>query len=345
MRPVSVLPFILALGIAGNAALTGCMRRLDSNAAPDALGRPEPVRVRAPAREPDSAAKPEEAADPLSGFDLDPYSTESGKDRFGNPAASRNGTPVDPETGYPREVLLKNPPMEFVLVPAGEFMMGSPESEAGRSSFEGPRHLVRITKPFYLSKYEVTQAQWKAVMGHNPSKFKGDDLPVEQVSWTDCTEFVRKLNKTVKGLEFRLPSEAQWEYACRAGTTGPFHFGPSITSDQANYDGGYPYGASPKGVFRGKTVRVGSFPANPFGLHDMHGNVWEWCEDAYEPRFYEKPEALKPDPLGDSDSSFRVLRGGAWDCFAGYCRSAFRGKDVPLRSFCTLGFRVARPLR
>jgi formylglycine-generating enzyme required for sulfatase activity len=206
---------------------------------------------------------------------------------------------------------------------------------------------VRITRPFYLGKYEVTQAQWKAVAGRNPSGFSGDDLPVEQVSWNACQKFLGKLNRAAGEREaardpmFRLPTEAQWEYACRAGTAGPFHFGKTVTTGQVNFDGGYPYGGSPKGAFRQKTVRVGSFPPNALGLYDMHGNVWEWCRDVYDARFYRKPEASAPDPLSASGSSYRVLRGGAWDCFARFCRSAFRGSDSPGRSFCTLGFRLA----
>jgi formylglycine-generating enzyme required for sulfatase activity len=166
--------------------------------------------------------------------------------------------------------------MEFVLIPAGKFMMGSPKSEAGRSDSEDTQHGVTIAAPFYLGKYEVTQGEWKAVMGSNPSMFKGDDrLPVEGVSWDDCQEFITRLNAKKDGYVYRLPSEAEWEYACRAGTATAFSFGETITAEQVNYDGNYPYGNAPKGEYRGKTTRVGSFPPNAWGLYDMHGNVWE----------------------------------------------------------------------
>jgi len=150
--------------------------------------------------------------------------------------------------------------MKFVLIPAGEFMMGSPESEAERGSHE-TRHKVRITKAFYMQTTEVTQAQWKAVMGSNPSYFKNDNLPVEQVRWHDIQEFIRKLNRK-EGVTYCLPTEAEWEYACRAGTTTPFHFGSTITTSQVNYNANFPYGNAPKGVYRRKTTPVGSFNSN-----------------------------------------------------------------------------------
>ncbi|HID99667.1 MAG TPA: formylglycine-generating enzyme family protein [Thiotrichaceae bacterium] len=171
--------------------------------------------------------------------------------------------------------------LEMVYIPGGTFMMGSPKTEEGREYWqkgvESPQHKVTV-KPFLMGKYPITQAQWIAVMGKNPSHFKGDNRPVESVSWHDCVEFCKRLfDKT--GKAYRLPSESEWEYACRAGTTTPFYFGETITTDLANYDGNYTYASGPKGVYRSQTTDVGSFPPNAFGLYDMHGNVWEWCAD------------------------------------------------------------------
>ncbi|MFH0795706.1 MAG: SUMF1/EgtB/PvdO family nonheme iron enzyme [Candidatus Omnitrophota bacterium] len=218
--------------------------------------------------------------------------------------------------------------MEMVLIPPGEFLMGSPASEEGRGNDE-IQHTVRITKSFYLGKYEVTQEQWEAIMGNNPSYFKGARNPVEMVSWNDCQEFLGRLNQLISGGGFRLPFEAEWEYACRAGTTTAFHYGDSLSLDQANFY---------KGLFRKnrkETTPVGSFSPNAFGLYDMHGNVWEWCSDWYG----EYPTALQIDPEGPPTGSYRVMRGGAW-CYSAFCcRSADRvncGPAVRQRDF---GFR------
>ncbi len=229
--------------------------------------------------------------------------------------------------------------MEFVLIPAGSFLMGSPDTEAGRYFDEGPQHQVTFRKPFYLGKFQVTQAQWQAVMGTNPSYFKGRNLPVENVSWNECQEFLKKLNAKHDGYTYRLPSEAEWEYACRAGTTTPFSFGQIITTNQVNYNGDYPYRNELRGQYRQKTTPVGSFPANVWGLHDMHGNVWEWCQDWWHSNYDGAPtdgSVWKFEP----DNKFRVMRGGSWGDNAWVCRAADRGRFIPGLRFRNLGFRV-----
>ncbi len=228
--------------------------------------------------------------------------------------------------------------MKFMLIPAGSFMMGIPSSEQGRESDER-RHKVTLTKGFYMGVTEVTQSQWKAIMGNNPSNFKGDNLPVEQVSWNDCREFIRKLNRQEGGNKYRLPTEAEWEYACRAGTTTPFFTGGCISTDQANYNGNYPMPGCSKGMYRKKTIEVASFSPNAWGLYDMHGNVWEWCEDWYEKNY---PSGNVTDPAGPSSGSDRVLRGGSWSSFARYLRSADRSGLDPGGRCSNFGFRVVR---
>ena len=219
--------------------------------------------------------------------------------------------------------------MEFVLIPAGEFMMGSLESEAERKVDEGPRHLVRISRPLYLGKCEVTQAQWQAVMGKNPSHFTGDACrPVEQISWNDCQEFCRKLSQRV-GREIRLPTEAEWEYACRAGTTTAYSFG-----DDASHFGEYSCCGASSGR---QTHPVGQKLPNPWGLHDMHGNVWEWCQD----RYGRYPSSAQVDPSGPDSGYSRVLRGGSWYGSPGTLRSAYRVRNWPDDRGINYGFRVA----
>jgi formylglycine-generating enzyme required for sulfatase activity len=230
-------------------------------------------------------------------------------------APGATGEPYS-STGWAEDIIHEASGIEMAFIPAGEFLMGAPGWER-----EGPQHRVRITHPFYMGKYEVTQGQWQAVMGSNPSNFKGDDrLPVEMVSWNDCQEFLGKLNALPPGGGFRLPTEAEWEYACRAGTSTHFCFGDTISTDQANYAGKCVFVGGRKGVDRGRTTPVGSFPPNPWGLYDMHGNVWEWCEDRYGP--YEAGPAA--DPQGPPNGELRVLRGGAWNDNPADLRSARR---------------------
>jgi len=219
-------------------------------------------------------------------------------------------------TKLPWKVRDRKTGIVMLLCPPGEFMMGSPASEKGRLKNEA-QHSVTITKAFYLSETEVTQEVWQKVMGANPSSFKGASNPVEQVSWNDCQKFCQS-----SGL--RLATESEWEYACRAGTTTAYSFGASITQQQANF-------ASRKG-----TVACGSLPANQWGLREMHGNVWEWCEDMYQATASSTKDAVK------GNSSNRVLRGGAWSYSAGIVRSSIRIGSTRDYSFNVFGFRVAK---
>ncbi len=225
--------------------------------------------------------------------------------------------------------------MKFVLIPAGTFTMGSPNSEKGRGDDE---HLRKVTfaKGLYLGVHVITQEQWQAVMGNNPSHFKGEkNLPVEQVSWGDCEAFCKKLSDKGKKA-YRLPSEAEFEYACRAGTSTAFHTGATISTEQANYNGNFIFGPGKLGVNRAKTTPVGSFPANAWGLHDMHGNVWQWCQDWHGG--YSQKEIA--DPQGPKTSKNRVLRGGAWGSHPIFCRSANRNFADPDSRTEFYGLRV-----
>ena len=224
--------------------------------------------------------------------------------------------------------------MELVWCPPGEFTMGSPTSEEGRYDGE-TQHRVRLTKGFWLGKYPVTQRQWRSVMGGNPSSFKGDDLPVEMVSWDDCQAFIKKVN-AVLGCGARLPTEAEWEYACRAGTTTAYFWGNALNGDRANCAGNCPCGTDKKGPYLAKTTPVGRYGANAWGFADMHGNVCEWCADWYGDY---NDDAV--DPTGPASGAFRVYRGGSWRSNARYCRSANRVRIEPGFRFNSLGFRVA----
>lgn len=239
--------------------------------------------------------------------------------------------------------------IEMVEIPAGKFLMGSLLNEEGHGTDEGPQHEVTISQSFYMGKYQVTQAQWRAIarlpkvnadMPPDPSGFKGDKLPVERVSWEHAMEFCERLSRAT-GKSYRLPTEAEWEYACRAGTTTPFAFGETITPEIVNYDGNYPYGSAKKGEYRGRTVEVGSLGvANEFGLYDMHGNVWEWCADWYSENYYSQSPST--DPTGPNTGSSRVLRGGRWYIYARNCRSAYRYGGTPDSRLSNLGFRLVR---
>ena len=228
--------------------------------------------------------------------------------------------------------------LEMVLIPAGTFMMGSPESEEDRD-YDETQHEVTITKPYYMGKYEVTQQQWEAVMGKNPIDTpvelfcdirihtEGVNLPVMDVSWENCQEFIKKLNAKTDG-GYRLPTEAEWEYACRAGTTTAYSVGAKITPQDANY----------RGLNIDKPVAVGSYKPNAFGLYDMHGNLFEWCEDWYG----DYPAGAVTDPKGPATGERRVLRGGSF-CFSeSYARSSVRISFSPTYRIIGLGLRLAR---
>ena len=240
-----------------------------------------------------------------------------------------------PKTGDVKTLTLPGgAEMEMIYCPPGEFMMGSPANEEGRYDDE-TQHRVRLTKGFWLGKYPVTQRQWRSVMGSNPSHFKGDDLPVERVSWDDCQEFIKKVNASL-GCGARLPTEAEWEYACRAGTTTAYSWGNALNGDRANSDGNYPCGTAKKGPYLKKTTLVGKYGANPWGLCDMHGNVWEWCAD-----WYGDYSGDAVDPTGPASGDGRVLRGGSWGSSARYCRSADRCGDGPGYRYDDNGFRLS----
>ena len=223
--------------------------------------------------------------------------------------------------------------LEMVLIPAGEFKMGSPDSAKEANYWEKPQHRVRITKPFYLGKFAVTQEQWEAVMGNNPSKFKGPKNPVETVSWEDCQKFLDKLNAKVgsKHGKFVLPTEAQWEYASRAGSTTRYYFG-----DDEKQLGEYAWYLPNSG---NKSHPVGEKKPNAWGLYDMHGNVWGWCQDWYKDVYYK--ESPVDDPPGPTGGSNRMVRGGSWLCPAWFCRSADRSYFEPGFRDPILGLRVS----
>jgi len=242
-------------------------------------------------------------------------------------------TPLDTFT----EDLGKGVKLEMIAIPGGTFLMGSPENEVERFSDESPQHEVTVPG-FFIGKYQLTQLQYQTIMGTNPSYFKGDNRPVEGVGWEDAVKFCQKLNHRTLG-NYRLPSEAEWEYACRAGTKTPFHFGDNVTTDLVNYNGNYPYPSAPKGKYREQTTDVGIFPPNAFGLYDMHGNVWEWCEDERHENYINAPTD------GSSWQSRislgqKVLRGGCWHDYARYCRSACRLKSPCCSRNYFYGFRV-----
>jgi uncharacterized protein (TIGR02996 family) len=234
----------------------------------------------------------------------------------------------------PREALALpgGVPLALAFVPPGSFLMGGTVEDE-----EKPVHRVTLTRGFFLGVGPVTQAQWAALMETDPSHFKGPNRPVESVSWEDARAFCAALSGCT-GRRVELPSEAQWEYACRAGTTTEYHFGDVINTDLANYDGNHSWNGSPKGVYRAETTDVGSFPPNPWGLFDLHGNVWEWCAGAYAPYTGDRTDPEVKDI--NSDNSSLVLHGGSWHSIPQICRAAFRLRNAPALRDLNVGFRV-----
>ena len=237
--------------------------------------------------------------------------------------------------------------MEFVKIPAGSGLMGSLPTEWQRDENESPQHQVNIGYEFYLGKYEVTQDEYEKVTGTNPSTFKNcPRCPVETVSWNDAIDFIAKLNAKNDGYIYRLPSETEWEYAARAKSTTPFGIGDGniVSSDQANFDGRHPFKDSPKGKYLERTAPVGNYQPNTFGLYDMHGNVWEWCEDIYQNNY----NGLSTDGSANinlGNSNLRLLRGGAWVNIGNGVRSAVRVGLPPANRLDFNGFRVAITLK
>ena len=293
------------------------------------------------------------------------------------PSTSKPAQPAKPAPSAraSRPIITNSIGMEFVEIPAGSFWMGSENAPPNcprddpfteRNEYqdcmnrynsnkfddqETPRHRVTISYSFKIGKYEVTQEQWYKVMGNNPSFCKSEKVggdsrkhPVENVSWNDVREFIRRLNSMEQTNTYRLPSEAEWEYACRAGTTTQFAFGSSLSTAQANFNGNYPYGSAAKGIYREKTLPVGSFAPNAFGLFDMHGNVYEWCEDDMND-MHSSYNGAPTDGSAWIDArraTYLILRGGGWKLGVGDCRSACRSFHSPDQSLPFYGFRLAK---
>ena len=254
------------------------------------------------------------------------------------------------------EILGDTVKLEMVSIPDGKFTMGAPQEESESREDERPRHIVTV-KSFFMGRYPITQAQWRAIaslpkikhdLHPDPSRFKGDNRPVERVSWYDAEEFCDRMSKAT-GRVYRLPSEAEWEYACRAQTTTPFHFGATNTINLANYCGQDQkikgifykgtYGNELNGFYRQETTEIDIFLANTFGLHDMHGNIWEWCADYYHNNYQEAPSDCSVWLINGNEES-RILRGGSWNSPPNICRSAFRFLGNPSSGNKNIGFRV-----
>jgi len=256
------------------------------------------------------------------------------KDMHGNSVVFRGSVPADPVSGLAYEIWLKDLRMELVFVPAGSFQMGSPSTEAGRKNEEEPAHRVRVYRPFYMGKYEVTQEQWLLIREKSSSHFPGKNRPVENVLWSSCRDFLKNLNSRFlsasRNARFRLPSEAEWEYACRAGTDTRYFFG-GFTDELLDY--AWIRNNSGKKHHR----PVGGKKANPWGFHDMFGNVWEWCEDVWHKNYLGAPNdgSVWKGPAGP-----HVMRGGSWDYEAPQCRSASRAQGKPNYCNNNTGFRV-----
>lgn len=241
--------------------------------------------------------------------------------------------------GY-TENLPEDSTLEMIQVQGGKFIMGTPQEEEGRSKDETPTHEVTIPD-FFVGKYPVTQSQYLAVMKENPSFFQGKNKPVENVSWFEAQDFCQRLS-SLTNKKYRLLSEAEWEYVCRGGKITSFGYGKTITSELANYKAQFGYGQGGRGKWRQETTEVGTFPPNNFGLYDLHGNVWEWCEDHWHENYHQAPIDGKPwlDEISDEDAP-RVIRGGSWDDTAYYCRAGVRLWALPKFKGKLIGFRIA----
>ena len=271
-------------------------------------------------------------------------------------ASGKKSQQYEGNAEYYREVISNSVSIPMIKIPGGDFLMGSPNSEMGRRHRESPQHYVSVSG-FWMSMHPITQKQWRSAVSlfkkkysprvipddikGNPSRFSGDELPVERVSWNDTVNFCSRLSR-ISGREYRLPSESEWEYACRAGTNTPFHFGETITSDVANYDSSCPYAKESEGLYRGITTNVDEFGcANAFGLHGMHGNVWEWCSDHFHRDYTKAPgDGSSWQKKGNTMLSQRILRGGSWFHLSRDCRSAFRHADRQGKKGRTYGFRI-----
>jgi uncharacterized protein (TIGR02996 family) len=237
--------------------------------------------------------------------------------------------------------------MPLLFIPPGSFWMGAPDSELQRDDDELPQREVKLTRAFYLGVYPVTQREYEAVMGENPASFNesngcGPEHPVEMVSWEDAVAFCARLSdrpaEKAAGRTYRLPTEAEWEYACRAGTSTPFFFGATATTEEVNFDGNYPYGGTTPGKYLVRSSKVGSYAPNPWGLFDMHGNIEEWCADKYDDHYYAKGETIDPLSLKGREN---VVRGGCWFSYGRHCRSANRNWFNTGGRNYYYGFRVA----
>jgi formylglycine-generating enzyme required for sulfatase activity len=323
----------------GSSVLPGADRQA---VAAERSGAVQPETALAEVAEPSAPAAP--AATDSSRLQHFPTSTCLLRQEGGRWSMERRPLQVE---GY-REELGEGVALTMVKIPAGSFLMGSPGNEPERSEDEGPQHEVTLGA-FWMAQTPITQAQWRAVAGWQKvgrdlepdlSNFKGANRPVEQVSWFDALEFCRRLSQRT-GQRYGLPSEAQWEYACRAGSTTPFHFGATLTPELANYNGNYVYGKGPKGTYREQTIDVTSFPANGCGLHDMHGNVWEWCADHWHDSYNFAPGDDQPWLIpAAADDQPRLLRGGLWRNSPRCCRSACRYAYRPDARGNIIGFRV-----
>jgi formylglycine-generating enzyme required for sulfatase activity len=283
------------------------------------------------------------------------WSADHGQSSGGGPATARRNHVFENSIG-----------MKLTLIPAGKFQMGSPQGEKERDASE-LRHVVTISRPFYMGVYEVTQGQYVKLMGaamaggkwnpmnhgarFSPANGGSADHPMENVLWSQAVEFCKRLSALPEekraGRRYRLPTEAEWEYACRAGTSTPFHSGGGLSSKEANFNGSFPYGGAAQGPYLRKTAKVGSYKPNAWGLYDMQGNVAEWCADYYDPNYYKNSPKADPKgpvkgvlPTSYHNDFYRVVRGGCWLDEARACRSAYRFRAMPHDAYMLVGFRV-----